>query len=340
MSEKELVLKIGVEGGGADLFRTPLDSGGWQFHVEGSSMYLDEQDNEEWRSWRSQPFLSIEEALRSVATDGSWVSFCPMEVHPEYRTTVWELAQDVASKLPKESRERWKRRSQDWQGLCYPSGSRVPGGSVEGLNTPPGERVKVQGKQKARTRKAPETLPAPGAIRVYGGKPSYYNGFAPKERDDAFKWLKQQIAEGKRILSTICEACGADKGLPHSEDYSEPFGDHIGAYILCGRCHKSYLHSIRYRFPTSWRRYLDKLRQQQGKETVLHEIDRGEIRRNSFANPSKSPSLPAELPPLAPNGFSTIRERFSSSVNKLRMQRIQRGNLKIPVISRFSHGKL
>jgi len=43
---------------------------------------------------------------------------------------------------------------------------------------------------------------------------------------------------------------------------------------------------------------------------------------------------------LAPNGFSTIRERFSSSVNKLRMQRIQRGNLKIPVISRFSHGKL
>lgn len=50
MAEKEVVLELGVEGGGATVFRTPLASGGWQFHVEGSSMYLDENDDEGWRS--------------------------------------------------------------------------------------------------------------------------------------------------------------------------------------------------------------------------------------------------------------------------------------------------
>jgi hypothetical protein len=149
-----------------------------------------------------------------------------------------------------------------------------------------------------QTRKPPETPPTPGAIRVYGGKPSYYNGFTPKERENAYRWLMQEVSEGRRILQTICEACGSENGRPHSEDYSEPFGDHIGAYILCDRCHKTYLHSIRYRRPDSWKWYLEQLGQQQGKETVLHEIDRGEIRRNTHAMPSKEPLLPAHLPPL------------------------------------------
>lgn len=81
MADKELVLQLGVEGGGATVFRTPLDSGGWEFHVEGTSMYLDEHDDEGWRSWRSQPVPTIEEALRAVAEDGSWVFYYPVQVH-------------------------------------------------------------------------------------------------------------------------------------------------------------------------------------------------------------------------------------------------------------------
>ena len=154
----------------------------------------------------------------------------------------------------------------------------------------------------SRTPKQLELLPTLGAIRVYGGKPSYYNGFTPKERNNAFRWLMQEIIENRRILRTICEACGSENGRPHSEDYSEPFGDHIGAYILCDRCHKSYLHSIRHRRPDSWKQYLKNLRQQQGKDTVLHEIDRGEIRLNAHPKPSKNPLLPAHLPPLV-NGW-------------------------------------
>ncbi len=118
MAEKEVVLELGVEGGGATVFRTRLGSGGWQFHVEGSSMYLDENDDEGWRSWRSEPALSMEEALRSVADDGSWVCFYPVTVHPEYRAAVWELAQAAAGRLPEGRRQMWQRRSQDWHRLC------------------------------------------------------------------------------------------------------------------------------------------------------------------------------------------------------------------------------
>lgn len=118
MAEKELVLQLGVEGGGATVFRTPLASGGWQFHVEGSSMYLDENDDEGWRSWRSEQVPSVEEALREVADDGSWVFFHPVEVHPDYRAAVWELAQAAAAKLPEGRRQTWERRCRDWQRLC------------------------------------------------------------------------------------------------------------------------------------------------------------------------------------------------------------------------------
>jgi hypothetical protein len=118
MAEKEVDLELGVEGGGATVSRTRLGSGGWQFHVEGSSMYLDENDDEDWHSWRSEPALSIEEALRWVADDGSWVFFYPVTVHPECRAAVWELAQAAAGRLPEGRREMWQRRSRDWQRLC------------------------------------------------------------------------------------------------------------------------------------------------------------------------------------------------------------------------------
>jgi len=118
MAEKELVLKLGVEGGGAAIYRTSLPpSGTWQFHVEGSSMYLDENDDEDWRHWTNEPVQTIQEALRSVAKDGSWVFYYPVSVHPEYRTLVWEQVQEIVRKLPKERSERWQHRSYAWQHL-------------------------------------------------------------------------------------------------------------------------------------------------------------------------------------------------------------------------------
>ena len=118
MGEKEKVLEIGVEGGGATIYRTPLEAGGWQFHVEGTSMYLDENDDEGWRSWTREPVQTIREALLAVAEDGSWVFFYPISVHPECRNSVWELVQETASKLPVERRRMWEGQSRNWQRLC------------------------------------------------------------------------------------------------------------------------------------------------------------------------------------------------------------------------------
>jgi len=118
MAEKELVLDLGVEGGGARIYRTPLDSGGWRFHVEGSSIFLDENDDDDWRYWTREPVQTIEEALRSIAKDGSWVLFHPISVHPEYRTIVWEQAQETAGKLPERLSTIWEGQSQYWQRRC------------------------------------------------------------------------------------------------------------------------------------------------------------------------------------------------------------------------------
>lgn len=118
MAEKEAVLGLGVEGGGVTIYRTPLAAGGWQFHVEGSSMYLVENDDEAWRSWRSEPVPSIEEALHEVAGKGSWVFFHPVNVHPDYRAAVWQLAEAAAARLPEGRQQIWQRQCQAWQRLC------------------------------------------------------------------------------------------------------------------------------------------------------------------------------------------------------------------------------
>lgn len=118
MGEKEIVLKIGVEGGGATIFRTPHADGSWQFHVEGCGMYLDENDDEDWRYWSSEPVQTIQEALTEIAADGSWIYFHPNSVHTEYRNLVWELAQEIAGKMPEENTEMWEKRNRHWRRLC------------------------------------------------------------------------------------------------------------------------------------------------------------------------------------------------------------------------------
>lgn len=117
MNKKELVLELGVEGGGATVFRTPLGSGGWQFHVESGSMSA--EDIDVWHYGCSKPVETIEEALESIGKDGSWIFWFPITVHPEYRTSLLELVQDAASKLSEENKKPWERRqSHNWNRRC------------------------------------------------------------------------------------------------------------------------------------------------------------------------------------------------------------------------------
>jgi hypothetical protein len=80
-----------------------------------------------------------------------------------------------------------------------------------------------------------------------------YNGFSPRARRAALTWLKREYAAGRRTPPTVCDACGQHEGVidAHSEDYSTPFGDHIGRYALCYRCHMA----VHCRFGRGWRQW-------------------------------------------------------------------------------------
>jgi hypothetical protein len=82
-----------------------------------------------------------------------------------------------------------------------------------------------------------------------------YNGFTAKQRMDAFNWLKGEYAAGRRAKATSCDCCGQDKGIVehHSEDYSAPYGDHIGQYSLCFVCHM--MVHCRFRNMRQWEAY-------------------------------------------------------------------------------------
>jgi hypothetical protein len=84
---------------------------------------------------------------------------------------------------------------------------------------------------------------------------NHYNGFTPYQRTKAYRWLKREYADGRRSPPTSCDGCGQTEGIieAHSEDYSEPYGDHIGQFGFCYRCHMM-LHN-RIRAPEVWTRY-------------------------------------------------------------------------------------
>ena len=61
--DKVLIADIGVEGGGVTIFGKMSESV-WSFWTEGTSMDLDENDDEVWRSWSSEPVSGCSLPLR------------------------------------------------------------------------------------------------------------------------------------------------------------------------------------------------------------------------------------------------------------------------------------
>ena len=85
------------------------------------------------------------------------------------------------------------------------------------------------------------------------------NRFTAQQRMKAAEWLQEQWASGARTKPAKCDVCGQTAGIieSHSEDYSAPFGDHIGRWGLCYRCYMI----LRYRFrhPTAFQAYCETL---------------------------------------------------------------------------------
>jgi hypothetical protein len=74
------------------------------------------------------------------------------------------------------------------------------------------------------------------------------------------RWINREYATGQRTRRTECDACGQCKGVidGHSEDYSEPHGDHTGAAGLCYTCYMV-IH-CRFKAPAAWDRYRSAVR--------------------------------------------------------------------------------
>jgi hypothetical protein len=70
--DKVLIARIGMEGVGVTIFGKKSESA-WLFWTEGVSIDLDENDEELWRSWSSQPVSSLDLALPS-----EWPLFHPV----------------------------------------------------------------------------------------------------------------------------------------------------------------------------------------------------------------------------------------------------------------------
>lgn len=65
-----------------------------------------------------------------------------------------------------------------------------------------------------------------------------YNGFSPQSRSAGGRWYRSMRAQGRLLLDDRCYTCGSPQRVNgHSEDYSAPYGAHIGAFDLCWLCH-------------------------------------------------------------------------------------------------------
>lgn len=120
MANTELILSLGMEGGGVSVHRTTLALGGDRFHVEGSSLCLDANDDEVWKYWNTEPVETLEEALRMIDQSGFWVLFHPISVHPQFRIAVWRCVQEIALTVPDDWVDVWQARSHEWWRHCHP----------------------------------------------------------------------------------------------------------------------------------------------------------------------------------------------------------------------------
>jgi hypothetical protein len=100
--DKALIAEMGIEGGGVTIYGGHSE-GVWMFWTEGSSIDLDENDAEVWRTWKSEPVSSLDLVLPS-----EWPIFSPIEIHPDFLCWFREAYEKKRSELSVD-----KRRYQD-----------------------------------------------------------------------------------------------------------------------------------------------------------------------------------------------------------------------------------
>jgi hypothetical protein len=73
-----LIAAMGVEGGGVTIYRSH-SQGVWKFWTEGTLIDLDENEDEVWSSWSSNPVSRLDDVLPK-----QWPVFHPVKIHPDF----------------------------------------------------------------------------------------------------------------------------------------------------------------------------------------------------------------------------------------------------------------
>jgi hypothetical protein len=107
--DKVVIAEIGVEGGGLTIYGTQSD-GVWNFWTEGTSIDMDENDDEVWRSWSSEPVNSLE-----LVVPQDWPLFSPIQIHPKFVEWFRENYDEAVLNLPEDQRRyQEKHRHGRW----------------------------------------------------------------------------------------------------------------------------------------------------------------------------------------------------------------------------------
>lgn len=101
---KEKVLEIGREGSRVNLYRFKTKAGKWYFFTEGSSISLDENDDEEWISRETEPVESLAEGIDSFQLGYQIFHFQPIFIHPEIRAELERYLENLYDSLSAEEK--------------------------------------------------------------------------------------------------------------------------------------------------------------------------------------------------------------------------------------------
>ena len=103
---EEIVFELGFEGGGIEVTRFTTADGKIYFRNSGTSMRLDDNDDEEWVDWQGEPTTSFEGALRDMKLGKDMLCIVPIQLHQEYRDQVRRYVEEILADVTKEDRER------------------------------------------------------------------------------------------------------------------------------------------------------------------------------------------------------------------------------------------
>lgn len=106
----EVVFGVAYEGGGFEITRFTTRDGKAYFRNSGSNMTFDENDDEDWPSWESGPYVSFEGAFGQLQIGTELLCLRPRTVHPDYVDVVSEYGQKLLDGITSEERRRYRDR--------------------------------------------------------------------------------------------------------------------------------------------------------------------------------------------------------------------------------------